>query len=277
VLIDIEDPSEHPICTLQQPESPVYNCGITFIRQGSRINPMKSNRDFIIDWRSPFNNPFYFVRKGLYKGLLQTAPLLAGDVLDFGCGQKPYKSLFTNALSYTGLDIEQSGHVHTDEDIDVYYDGKIIPFGDRHFDHVFATEVFEHVFNIHDVLPEIQRVTKIGGRLLITCPFVWPEHERPYDFARYTSFGIRYLLEQHGYEIEQEIKTGHFLEVILQQQMFYLFTLFPKKPHLAYMILHQLFILPQILVGGLLGRILPERAKRNDLFHNNIILARRVR
>ena len=238
---------------------------------------MKSNRDFIITWKSPFSNPFYFVRRGLYKGLLQTAPLLAGNVLDFGCGQKPYRELFTQAVSYTGLDIEQSGHVHTGEDIDVYYDGKVIPFVDESFDHVFATEVFEHVFNIDEVLPEIKRVTKMGGRLLITCPFVWPEHERPYDFARYTSFGIRHILEQHGYEIEQEIKTGHFFEVILQQQIFYIFSLLPKAPHALYVVLHQIFLLPEILVGRLLGRILPKQMKRKDLFHNNIILAKRVR
>ena len=119
---------------------------------------MKSNRDFLIRWTSVFNNPFYFIRKGLYEGLLQTAPLLEGDVLDFGCGQKPYKSLFTNARSYTGLDIEVSGHEHAGEDIDVYYDGKVIPFNDSHFNHVFATEVFEHIFNIDEVLPEIRRI-----------------------------------------------------------------------------------------------------------------------
>ncbi len=238
---------------------------------------MKSNRDFIITWRSPFSNPFYFIRRGLYKGLLETAPRLAGNVLDFGCGQKPYRSLFTNADCYTGLDIEQSGHEHTGEDIDVYYDGKVIPFDDGSFDHVFATEVFEHVFNIDEVLPEIRRVTRIGGRLLVTCPFVWPEHERPYDFARYTSFGIRHILEQHGYEIEQEIKTGHFFEVILQQQIFFVFCFLPKNPKALYLVLHQLFIMPQILIGGFIARILPGRMKRKDLFHNNIILAKRVR
>ena len=37
--------------------------------------------------------------------------------------------------------------------------------------------------------------------LLLSCPFVWDEHEQPYDYARYSSFGIRHILEQNGFEI----------------------------------------------------------------------------
>ena len=95
---------------------------------------MNSNSDFIIKWHSPFTNAFYFIRKGLFTGVKDNAPLLRGSVLDFGCGAKPYRHLFTNASSYIGLDIEKSGHSHEDEQIDVYYDGKIIPFGNEHFD-----------------------------------------------------------------------------------------------------------------------------------------------
>jgi len=236
---------------------------------------MSRKTEFIIKWHSCFTNAFYFIRKRLYEGVWENAPLLKGSVLDFGCGAKPYRELFTNASSYTGLDIEKSGHSHQDEHIDVFYDGKIIPFGEEHFDHVFSTEVFEHVFNIDEVLPEIKRVLRKDGYLLITCPFVWPEHERPYDFARYTSFGIRHILEKHGFTIEKEIKTGHFFEVLAQQRIFYTFCLIPKKPAFLYPILHQLLILPQIISCSFLNFIAPNIIKRKDLFHNNIILARK--
>ncbi len=235
---------------------------------------MKFNiEDFKLSWRSAFYNPFYFTRKRLYESLKENAPLLSGSVLDFGCGAKPYRELFVNANSYIGLDIEVSGHEHTNEQIDVYYDGKTIPFNNNSFDHVFSTEVFEHVFNIDEVLPEIVRVLKPGGYLLITCPFVWPEHEKPYDFARYTSFGIKHILQQHGLTVDKQLKTGNFIETLGQLNMFLLYCYLPKKPQLLYLVLHQFFLLPIIAVASILSKILPKRIKRDDLYLNNVVLA----
>ena len=34
-----------------------------------------------------------------------------------------------------------------------------------------------------------------GGPLWLTAPFFYAEHERLYDFFRYTQFGLRHLLE----------------------------------------------------------------------------------
>ena len=85
--------------------------------------------------------------------------------------------------------------------IEKYYDGKVISFNDEFFDNAFSSEVFEHIFNIDEVLCEIHRVIKNNGKLCITCPFVWDEHVQPYDFARYTSYGIRHLLNKNGFEL----------------------------------------------------------------------------
>ena len=237
---------------------------------------MDTDREFIIKWHSIFYQPAYFIRKGLYESVKSLAPLLKGQVLDFGCGAKPYKELFTNATSYIGLDIEVSGHDHANEQVDVYYDGKVIPFDNGSFDNVFATEVFEHIFNIDEVLPEIKRVLKTGGQLLITCPFVCPEHEKPYDYARYTSFGIRHLLEKHGFRIKEQIKTGNYIEATAQVQMYFLNYMLPKKPVVLHRILHQFFILPIILSTSLLNIVLPKRIKRDDFYHSNVVLAEKM-
>jgi len=232
-----------------------------------------ANNEFIIKWHSIFYQPSYFIRSGLYRYVRLLAPQLNGKLLDFGCGSKPYKALFTNVSSYTGLDIEVSGHSHKNEQIDVYYDGKAIPFEDGSFDNIFSTEVFEHIFNIEKILPEINRVLKQGGGLLITCPFVCPEHEVPYDYARYTSFGIRHLLEQHGFSIKEQIKTGNYFETTAQLKMYFVNFFLPKKPRFLYLALYQLFILPIILATCLFNAILPKMFKRTDLYHSNIVLA----
>ncbi|MBK8496718.1 MAG: methyltransferase domain-containing protein [Chitinophagaceae bacterium] len=87
-----------------------------------------------------------------------------------------------------------------------------MPFDNDQFDAVFSSEVFEHIFNLEEILPEINRVLKPGGKLLFTCPFAWPEHEIPYDFARYSSFGIKAVVERQGFTVIEQYKTGHFLK-----------------------------------------------------------------
>jgi SAM-dependent methyltransferase len=231
---------------------------------------------FLVTWTSIFTNPFYFIRKRIYTSLQKLSKEVNGNLLDFGCGSKPYLQFFSHCDSYTGLDIENPGHLHLDEHVDVYYDGKQIPFPENHFDTVFASEVFEHVFNLEEALSEIRRVLKPGGRLLFTCPFVWPEHEVPNDFARYTSFGIASLVNRQGFRILQQEKTGNFFEVIIQQIQLYIFFFLLKKPKFLYYILHQLFILPLTLFGLLLNGILPRIFKRKDLYHNNVLLVEKT-
>ena len=63
-------------------------------------------------------------------------------MLDFGCGSKPYKNLF-KVKEYVGLDTEESGHNHRNEEIDVLYNGKQIPFVDNSFDSLFSSQVFK--------------------------------------------------------------------------------------------------------------------------------------
>jgi len=192
-------------------------------------------------------------------------------MLDFGCGQKPYEHLF-DVDHYVGLDIEESGHVHEKSKIDVVYDGQRIPFDDDHFDSAFSSEVFEHVFNLKAVLAELNRVLKPGAYMLITVPFCWEEHEQPYDFARYTSFGLRHLLVESGFQVLVEEKTPSAVESHAQLWAVYLrHSFLPKRPILG-RILVPVIISPVLLLGILLSRILP----RNEAFYlNNVFLVRK--
>lgn len=172
------------------------------------------------DFDPAIHHVFYFIRKGLLAGIQKYSPDLNGKLLDFGCGSKPYQLLF-NVDEYVGLDFEKTGHDHSNEQIDVFYDGKTIPFTDSHFDSVLCSEVAEHLFNLPESLTEINRVLKKGGKLLLTCPFVWGEHEAPYDYARYTQFALKDLLEKNGFSIVSYEKKGNFIEAITQMRVLY--------------------------------------------------------
>ena len=220
-------------------------------------------------------HPYYFVRKGLRKKIISKAPFLKGKLLDFGCGSKPYKEFFTTD-EYIGLDYESHGHSHDFEQIDVIYDGKNVPFGNQEFDSVLSTEVFEHVFNLPHVLTELNRVMKPGGYMLITCPFVWNEHEVPYDYARYTVFALESILKEKGFEVISVDKSGTFITAIFQLSILYFFQTFYGKCR-KFLITKILFIFFFILIpnitGLLLNLILP---KNQSLYLNNIFLVRKL-
>lgn len=216
-----------------------------------------------------FVNPFYFIRRGLFLHIRKMAPLLSGRLLDFGCGRKPYENLF-NVSGYIGIDMDNTGHEHKNSKIDVFYDGKHIPFPDQSFDSVFCSEVFEHVFNLEEIIVEIKRVMKDGGKMLITVPFAWHEHEVPYDFGRYTSFGIRYLLEKNGFEIADLQKSGNFARVTCQLIALYFYSIINIKNAALRFFVRMIFIVPVNILGSILLPLLP---KNSTLYFNNVVLA----
>ena len=229
-------------------------------------------------FRPGLNNPFYIIRRALLKKVSEYAPQLSGKLLDFGCGSKPYQFLFTNTSEYIGLDYEGEGHSHVNEKVDVYYDGEKIPFANESFDSVFTSEVFEHVFNIDEILPEICRVMKKGGKILITCPFVWHEHEVPVDYARYTQFALKHLLEKHGFSILSLDKSGDFTSAGYQMRMVYVSEHFiPSLPLLGKSKFFRTSIAPGLyfLLNSWYSFkhwLLP---KRKDWYLNNIVLAQK--
>lgn len=219
-----------------------------------------------------FFNPFFFIRRGLFLNIKELAPSLKGKLLDFGCGRKPYENLFS-VQEYIGMDMESTGHEHKHSKIDVFYNGRIIPFEQETFDSVFCSEVFEHVFNLDEVLQEINRVMKKGGQILITVPFCWNEHEIPYDFARYSSFGIKYILENSGFEVIKSKKSGNFARVIWQLWAVYFYALFNTNSKMLNYFLRMLFIVPVNVSGLILLNLFP---KNKSLYFNNIVLAKKV-
>ncbi len=216
-----------------------------------------------------FFNPFYFSRSALYRGIKSNSQLMKGVMLDFGCGSKPYKDLFI-VDEYIGLDFDNSGHDHRDENIDYFYDGKKLPFEDSSFDSFFSSQVFEHVPNLESILEEIFRVLKPGANLLITVPFVWDEHEIPFDFKRYTSFGIKHTLTNAGFKIVTLKKTNNYVSSIFQLWNAFIFQyVFPKNQYIK-LILTLVFIFPITLLGIILSKLLP---RNNRLYLDNVIIA----
>lgn len=219
-----------------------------------------------------FINPFYFARKGLYKHISELSKNIRGKVLDIGCGQKPYESLFDN-VTYIGLELDTPEN-RKFKKADIYYDGKTMPFPDKYFDSIVCNQVFEHVFNPQEFLKEVNRILKLGGIILMTVPFVWDEHEQPYDYARYSSFGLKYILTQNGFEILEHRKVNNGVEVIFQLINAYIYKITFTDNKYINILTNILLIAPLNIIGIFLSKILP---KNNDLYLDNVILAKKVR
>ena len=214
-------------------------------------------------------NPFYFARRGLLEVLREVLPQLEGEVVDVGCGRKPYRE-FIVCSRYIGLELDTPASRALGL-ADAFYEGGRFPFPDASFDGVFCSQVFEHVFAPDEFLREIRRVLKPAGRLVLTVPFVWDEHEQPRDFARYSSFGLRAVLERTGFEVVAMRKSAADSRVIFQLASAYLYKVTRTRSRVLNLLALLLMMAPVNFAGVLLGRLLPANP---DLYLDNIVLAR---
>lgn len=216
-------------------------------------------------------NPFYFARKELYRAMVSIAPRMHGRILDVGCGRKPYRELFSSTSDYVGLEIDTPEN-RIAKLADFFYDGQSFPFESRSFDGVICNQVLEHVFNPDQFLREIFRVLKPGGYLLLTVPFVWDEHEQPWDYARYSSFGLKNLIERNGFTILEQHKTNADARALFQMINSYIYKILWVPNAKLNLIFCVFFMAPFTLIGLLAGKVLPANL---DLFLDQVILARR--
>lgn len=151
-----------------------------------------------------YTNPGYLHYKSLFANLHDAIHKYArGKLLDIGCGNKPYESWIQAVCpEYIGLDVIQS----SEQKVDIISDATAIPLPDGTFDTVFSSQAIEHIAEHGKVFGEAFRLLKPSGHFIVSAPMYWPLHEEPYDFFRFTRYGFRHLLEQHGFEVA-EIKS----------------------------------------------------------------------
>jgi SAM-dependent methyltransferase len=136
-------------------------------------------------------------------------PIPAGSlVLDAGAGIQPYRYLLEHT-QYESADFEAVDKAYAKSTY--VCDLKDIPVEDNRFDYILFNQVMEHLPEPAAVLKELNRVLKPGGKMIYTGPLFYEEHEQPYDFFRYTQFGLKELFTKTGFEIERlDWMEGYF-------------------------------------------------------------------
>jgi len=145
------------------------------------------------------------------------ANAITGRVLDFGCGSMPYARIFKNATEYVGVEYDKGlkdGETYFRNGI-IYFDGRTLPFSDGCFDAIVSFQVLEHVIDLGLIMQELNRVIRPGGTFFFTVPLLWPEHETPSDYRRFTRWGTEKMLLKEGFDPVKIYPLGTIYDVVL--------------------------------------------------------------
>lgn len=182
-----------------------------------------------------------------------------GDLLDAGCGTQPFRAMLEEQVDrYVALDIEARS-----EDVDHIGDVEdmaVVPTAS--VDTVLCSEVLEHVPHPAKAAGELARVLKPGGTLIVTVPFMARLHEEPHDYFRYTRHGLRRLLVEAGFEIDDIVETGSLFSFLGHQVSVVLLGLTWHRPvlrRLARVINDVAVVRPAVLLDRVtrMSRLLP--------------------
>ncbi|HSG97287.1 MAG TPA: class I SAM-dependent methyltransferase [Woeseiaceae bacterium] len=146
------------------------------------------------------------------RNLRQTCERLNGVVLDIGCADGKPRSHLPEGTEYIGLDYFDTATRLYHTRPNVFGDAQKLPLADSAVDHVLLLDVLEHIPNPDQCLAEIRRVLKPDGTLTIQVPFLYPIHDAPLDFHRWTRFGLERAARLAGLTVSEVLAIGHPLE-----------------------------------------------------------------
>ena len=151
-------------------------------------------------------------------------------LLDAGAGDSPYRPYFAHTR-YIAADFAATDY-HRFQTLGLACDLARLPLGANSFDAIVCTQVLEHVPEPGQVIQEFFTALKPGGQLFLTVPQSWELHEEPYDFFRYTRYGLAYLLQRAGFEaFDIRPRGGYFY--LLAERIRYVPRYLPGLPPLA--------------------------------------------
>ncbi|MDH5323292.1 MAG: class I SAM-dependent methyltransferase [Gammaproteobacteria bacterium] len=153
---------------------------------------------------------FAFLRE--QRNLRDACKDLTGLVLDIGCADAKPRPHLPEAAHYLGVDFYSTATAWYGTRPDIYADAQRLPLQDASVDHSLLLDVLEHIPEPERCLAEICRVLKPGGSLTIQVPFLYPVHDAPLDFHRWTRHGLLRVAQKYGFRVRRETAIGHPLE-----------------------------------------------------------------
>ncbi len=147
-------------------------------------------------------------------------------VLDAGAGEGRFSNYFKHTR-YVPIDLTVGNQTWDYSRIAACADLLHLPLKSNSFDGVICTQVLEHVREPGEVIRELVRVLRPGGHLYLSAPQGWHQHQKPYDYFRFTSFALTHLFTTAGLQIDFiRPMGGYFWHLSYELQMMH-YWLFP--------------------------------------------------
>lgn len=154
----------------------------------------------------------WLIHHRIWRALERARPYLKGDLLDVGCGTRPFAKAYESGLTrHWGCDLPDSRYIEAGGAArrpDVFATGETLPFADASFDSVLSLSVLTYLPEPARLLDEAMRVLRSGGHLVMEFTQMAPVHGDLPDYFRYTPEGARLLLERAGFEMVETIPLG---------------------------------------------------------------------
>lgn len=144
-------------------------------------------------------HPQWFSFTAKRKVLARIGEDTRGMVLDIGCGDGAARALLPTGCTYIGFDYPLTGRDWYGARPDVFGDACALPFAGAIFDRVLLLDVVEHLAEPERSLSEAFRVLAPAGRMYLSIPYLYPMHDEPQDFQRFTIHGLRLRVEKAGF------------------------------------------------------------------------------
>ncbi|GGK12010.1 class I SAM-dependent methyltransferase [Parabacteroides faecis] len=136
-----------------------------------------------------------------------------GDLADVGCGYVPMYEIYKEQTE-TQTCIDWANTLHKNEYLDMECDlNQPLNIENDKFDTIILSDVLEHIRKPEHLLRELYRITRLDGVLILGVPFYYWLHETPFDYFRYTKYGLKSMLEDSGYSLIEMNATGGVLDV----------------------------------------------------------------
>ena len=161
---------------------------------------------------------YHFHDRALAAALARYA---TGRLIDIGCATKPYEVMARPFVAeHVGLDREQP--FNSQARVDLVGTAYEIPTPDASFDTAMSTAALEHLAEPEQAIRECFRVLRDGSAAIYTVPFFWHLHSAPWDYYRFTRFGLQHLFEKAGFEVVELNALSGFWVTFGQLFVYYL-------------------------------------------------------
>lgn len=158
--------------------------------------------------RTPLH-PQWLIFRDNYQGFSSLDDQIKGRVLDIGCGRGEVRKYLDPSIDYIGLDYYFTSVNWYMSAPDLYADAMNIPLKNCSIDTVLLLDVLEHLPDTDKCLMEIARVLKDNGKFLVQVPLIYPIHDAPLDFYRWTEHGLKTVLDKNGFRIVSIFRQGN--------------------------------------------------------------------